>query len=172
MNYKKDEKTKRASKLAYHYHWHDINTYKFDCEADIDGKWIEENIFNKECIYCGEKDWKKLGCDRINNERPHTKDNVVCCCKRCNTLKSNKFTVDEMKEIGAVIKKIENRRKNYCLRRSRKVASFDTNWNLVKEFEGAAQVQEDGLSPKMVRRACQNYKDGYTYKGMYWKYLD
>lgn len=167
-----NEMLKRANRLVYHYHWHDINTYGFSDEIDFDGQWIIDNIYSKECIYCGESDWRKLGCDRMNNERPHTKDNVVPCCKRCNTLKSNKFTVDEMKEIGAVIKRIENRRKNYCLRRSRKVASYDTNWNLVKEYEGASQVQEDGLSPRMVRRACQNFQNGYRYKGLFWKYLD
>ena len=164
-----DEKLKRANKLAYHYHWHDINTYNFKCEADIDGEWIVDNIFNNECIYCGERDWRKLGCDRMNNSKPHTKDNVVCCCKRCNTLKSNKFTVDEMKEIGAVIKKIEGRRKDYRLRKSKRVASYDTDLHLIKEYDAASQVQEDGLSPRMVRRACQN--EDYKYNGFLWRYI-
>lgn len=164
-----NKKLVRANKLAYHYHWHDINTYKFDCEADIDGNWIVDNVFSKECIYCGEKDWNKLGCDRIDNSKPHIKDNVVPCCKRCNTIKSNKFTVDEMKEIGAVIRRIENRHKIYFKRTGKKVASFDMDGNMVKEYPCAAQTQEDGYNAKLVRRACEN-KD-YRYKGYYWRYI-
>lgn len=51
---------------------------------DFDAKWIVDNIFTKPCIYCGETDWRKLGCDRIYNSKPHTKDNVVPCCLKCN----------------------------------------------------------------------------------------
>ena len=164
-----DEKLSRARKLAYHYHWHDINTYNFDCEADIEGEWIVDNIFSKECVYCGENDWRKLGCDRIDNSKPHTMDNVVPCCKRCNTIKSNKFSVEEMKEIGAVIKRIENRHKDYAMRKGKQVASYDSTGVLVKEYNCAEQTKEDGYSPRMVRRACQI--DGYKYRQYYWKYI-
>lgn len=166
-----DEKIlRRMNKLAYHYHWHDVNTYKFDCENELDGKWIMDNILPSGCIYCGETDWHKLGCDRIDNTKPHTKDNVVCCCKRCNTLRSNKFTVDEMKEIGAVIKRIEKRHKSYYKRRGKKVACYSDNGELLKEYPCAEQVQEDGYNPKVVRRACVT--EDYRYKGMYWKYIN
>ena len=50
----------------------------------IDGKWIRENIYAKSCIYCGENDWRKLGCDRVDNTKSHTPDNVVCSCWDCN----------------------------------------------------------------------------------------
>lgn len=167
-----DEKLKRANKLAYHYHWHDINTYKFDCDADFDGQWIIDNIYSGGCIYCGETDWRKLGCDRIDNTKPYTKDNVVCSCARCNKLRSNKFTVDEMKEIGAVIRKIENRHKDYAMRRGgKKVACYDSQGNMVKEYICAEQTQEDGYSPRIVRRACQKNNDGYKYKKYFWRYL-
>ena len=163
-----DEKIKKANRLAYGYHWHDVNTHHFICEQDFDGKWIVDNIFTNECIYCGESDWHKLGCDRKDNSKPHTKDNVVCCCTRCNKLRSNKFTVDEMKEIGAVIKRIENRHKIYFKRQGKKVASFDNEGNLVKEYPCAAQTQEDGYSARIVRRACLS---GERYKEYYWKYI-
>lgn len=51
---------------------------------DYDAKWIVENIFTQKCIYCGKTDWMELGCDRIDNSKPHTKDNVVPCCMKCN----------------------------------------------------------------------------------------
>lgn len=43
-----------------------------------------ENIFAKPCAYCGETDWTQLGCHRIDNSKPHTIDNVVCCCRKCH----------------------------------------------------------------------------------------
>ena len=159
----------RADKLVYAYKWHDKNTYGFDDAIDFDGQWVVDNIYSNGCIYCGETDWRKLGCDRINNNKPHTKDNVVPCCKRCNKLRSNKFTVDEMKEIGAVIQRIEGRHRNYSLRRGKPVAAFDNDGNIIKKYPSAAQTKEDGLSDRMVRRACQI--EGYRYKGYVWKYV-
>lgn len=167
---KQSDELKRAKSLIYDYKWHDVNTHGFNDEVDLDAQWIIDNIFNEGCIYCGETDWHKLGCDRIDNTKGHTKDNVVPCCSRCNKLRSNKFTVDEMKEIGAVIKRIENRHKEYCLRKSKKVASYDDDGNIIKQYKAASQVQEDGLSPQVVRRACK--KGDYRYKGLFWKYLE
>ena len=54
-------------------------------ECTLTPKWVVDNIFNKPCHYnCGETDWTKLGCDRIDNSKPHTPDNVVPCCEECN----------------------------------------------------------------------------------------
>ena len=53
-------------------------------ECTITPEWVVANIFTSKCIYCGESDWLKLGCDRINNDLPHTPENVVCACRRCN----------------------------------------------------------------------------------------
>ncbi len=50
----------------------------------ITQRWILDNIFNSSCVYCGESDWRKLGCDRIDNTKAHTPDNVVCACCSCN----------------------------------------------------------------------------------------
>lgn len=41
-------------------------------------------LWKNGCVYCGEKDYMKLGVDRIYNDKPHTKDNVVACCESCN----------------------------------------------------------------------------------------
>ena len=53
-------------------------------ECTLTAEWIISNIFSKSCHYCGETDWRKLGCDRIDNSKPHTVDNVVPCCLKCN----------------------------------------------------------------------------------------
>lgn len=51
---------------------------------DFDARWIVDNIYTKSCAYCGETDWHKLGCNRKDNNKPHTKDNVEPCCFKCN----------------------------------------------------------------------------------------
>ena len=58
-------------------------------EYDLTIPWFVRNIFTK-CIYCGETDWKKLGCDRIDNSKAHTIVNVVPCCMSCNRNRQKK----------------------------------------------------------------------------------
>lgn len=53
-------------------------------EGDLTAQWIVDNIFTKPCAHCGETDWHKLGCNRLDNSKPHTKDNVETCCRKCN----------------------------------------------------------------------------------------
>lgn len=66
--------------------------------------WFVKNILKSQCIYCGSKE--KLGCDRIDNSKGHTYDNVVPCCYVCNCARNNNFSFDEMKILGKTIKKI------------------------------------------------------------------
>lgn len=59
-------------------------------ECTLTSQWIIDHIFSGQvCCYCGESDWLKLGCDRIDNNKPHTPDNVVCSCGKCNNLRQN-----------------------------------------------------------------------------------
>ena len=55
-------------------------------KGDLTSDWIVENIFSKPCVHCGESDWHKIGCNRLDNSKPHTKDNVEPCCSICNLL--------------------------------------------------------------------------------------
>ena len=66
-------------------------------KGDLTAKWIVDNIFSKPCHYCGKTDWRKIGCDRINNSKPHTEDNVVPCCEECNR-KRQKMDYNEFKK--------------------------------------------------------------------------
>ena len=72
----------RASKLVGSYKNCDNNKGRGKCT--LTSNWIVEHIFSSSCVYCGETDWHKLGCDRIDNSKPHTQDNVVCSCWDCN----------------------------------------------------------------------------------------
>jgi len=86
----------------------------------------------RHCHYCGikEKDfleiWKKfygrpyrgrrLEIDRkgnnvIENKREYTPENCVLACALCNMAKSDKFTEEEFKRVGEVIREIWQERK-------------------------------------------------------------
>ena len=75
----------RALYLANAYKRLDKKANRGECT--LTAKWIVDNIFSKSCVYDGESDWTKLGCDRIDNSKPHTPDNVVPCCYNCNCKK-------------------------------------------------------------------------------------
>lgn len=86
----------RAIRLASHYRREDLKHGRG--ESTLTPEWIVENIFTSKCYYCGETDWTKLGCDRIDNDKPHTPDNVVPCCAECNR-KRGTMNFEEFKKI-------------------------------------------------------------------------
>lgn len=67
-------------------------------ECTLTQKWILDNIFTSSCVYCGESDWRLLGCDRIDNNLPHTPENCVCACLSCNATRADRWTVEEFIE--------------------------------------------------------------------------
>ena len=74
------------------------------CDLTVD--WLKENITGKHCVYCIDET-KNLGCDRIDNNKGHTKDNCLPCCVLCNKTRSNNFSHQEMLRIGKVIRQIK-----------------------------------------------------------------
>lgn len=68
-------------------------------KGDLTAKWIVENIFTKPCAHCGKTGWDVIGCNRLDNSKPHTKDNVEPCCRECNTHYGKKkiyqYTLDD-----------------------------------------------------------------------------
>lgn len=171
-----DLKEKRAKRLVYSYRG--LDKGKFDEETDLDYKWIINNIFNSKCEYCGEDNWEELGCDRIDNTKPHTKDNCICACKRCNIVRGDKFTVDEMKEIGETIKRIEKRNTVFKVakRKGKQVAKVDKDGNIIKVYPSMVEASVDGYERSCIGKACRSYKEknGYDrqiYKGYYWRYI-
>ena len=53
-------------------------------DNDLTYNFILKHIFTSTCNKCGESDWHKLGCDRIDNTKGHLQNNVVCACRKCN----------------------------------------------------------------------------------------
>ena len=79
----------RASTLVRNYKWNDKKCNRGKCTLTV--QWIIDNIFSgQKCIFCGESDWEKLGCDGIDNSLPHTPDNVNPCCDECNKKRGRK----------------------------------------------------------------------------------
>lgn len=70
--------------------------------------WMIDNIIKKPCVHCG--DTNRIGCDRIDNNKGHTKDNVVPCCYECNCARNNNFSYNEMLIIGKAIKNVKQLR--------------------------------------------------------------
>jgi len=58
-------------------------------------------LINKPCHYCGET-CIPIGIDRVDNNKGHTNNNIVSCCIRCNSLKSDMPTQAWMKLVPTV----------------------------------------------------------------------
>lgn len=97
--YRKTKKG-RATILLNRYRANDRDALRGECTLTAD--WIEKNIINSKCVYCGETDWMKLGCDRIDNNLPHTPDNCVCSCWECNNKRNVTPYEEFMKMIGKI----------------------------------------------------------------------
>ena len=72
----------RASYLVSGYNQMDRESNRG--KGDLTARWIVENIFSQPCAHCGKEGWDVIGCNRIDNDKPHTKDNVEPCCFECN----------------------------------------------------------------------------------------
>lgn len=96
----------KASKMISSYKHKDKINGTSICDVDID--WMIKNIMTKPCYYCG--DTHRVGCDRIDNSKGHTKDNIIPCCYDCNCARNNNFTVEEMKIIGEAIREVKKNR--------------------------------------------------------------
>lgn len=111
--------------------------------GNLTPEWIVENIFNgQKCAHCEEDDWTKLGCNRIDNDLPHTTDNVEPCCKEHND-------------------------KLAAIEHQKKVYQYDKNGNLIKIYDKIIDVIKDGFSDSHVSQCCNNKRK--THKGFIWK---
>ena len=96
----------KASKMISSYKARDKKIGLSVCDITID--WMIGNILTKPCTYCG--DTKRIGCDRIDNSKGHTMDNVVPCCVECNNVRNDFFSYREMLRLGETIKEIKQKR--------------------------------------------------------------
>lgn len=55
-------------------------------------------LITKKCAHynvCGTYGWRKIGLNRLDNSKPHIKNNVESCCPKCNRFLRDR-TVDEL----------------------------------------------------------------------------
>jgi hypothetical protein len=101
----------KASKMIREYKVKDKKIGFTGKECDITPQYILQNIFGQKCSYCGTTE--NVGCDRIDNSKPHTISNIIPACAECNFIRGNRFSVEEMKLIGETIRLIKaNREKS------------------------------------------------------------
>lgn len=93
-------KRDKASKMISSYRCKDKKKGYQTSKFKID--WFINHVFNGECNYCETKD--NLGLDRLNNKIGHIYDNIVVCCYRCNVVRQDIFTHEQMKKLGKFIK--------------------------------------------------------------------
>jgi len=62
-------------------------------------------------FYGSRRRGSRLEIDRKDNNRDYVLDNCVLACAICNNAKSDKFTYEEFKKVGALIKRIWKLRK-------------------------------------------------------------
>lgn len=63
------------------------------------------------CHYCGGSlPEYGYGIDRVNSRDGYTRENVVPCCRLCNTVKADELTYSEMVELGLTVAAIRRRR--------------------------------------------------------------
>lgn len=99
--YRKTHKDKIAEYYAEHYDpkTHPMNWAKsmvaqyrrmdrergFDDSKTITAEWFLEHIAYRQCVHCGKQGIGLIGCNRLDNTKGHTIDNVESCCKSCNS---------------------------------------------------------------------------------------
>ena len=113
-------------------------------EGDITPKWVVENIFTKHCTHCGETDWHRLGCNRIDNSKPHTMDNVEPCCEKCNKqLRNNEY--------------------------KKQVFQYTTTNTLVKIWDCLNECGKNTFNIGRISECCNGKRK--IYKGYKWSYV-
>ena len=149
-----DTKLGRAKSLLSSYRANDKKRKRG--KTTITAKWIVENILSKPCVHCGETDWRKVGCNRLDNAKSHTPDNVEPCCWYCNNKLGHEFT----KEL-----------------QSKNVYQYTKDDKLVKIWDSLNDVVKGGFNSGCVGACCRGgcFRDGKwqnakTHKGYKWSY--
>lgn len=107
---KKLNRQKQKNKISKMLSTYRLRDKKKNFDFNLTKEFLEKNIMSQPCIYCGAVE--NIGCDRIDNKKGHTIENVVPACYICNHVRNDYFTVEEMKIIGNTIKEIKRQRLN------------------------------------------------------------
>ena len=132
----------RASHLLSNYN---RNDRKYDRgKGDLTAQWIVDNIFAKPCAHCGKTGWNVIGCNRLDNSKPHTKDNVEPCCNECN---NRLHMMEKMKSIDQI---------------------SITDGEIVKTWNNAYECMDYGFNQSHINSCCREERK--THKGYKWQF--
>lgn len=120
----KDPQTKRGLRYACKYCdnlWYKCTDYrKYDKKHGMETATIEELVTalkGQKCTYCDS--YKMVGADRIDNNKGHAIENIVPCCYRCNIVRGDSFSFEEMRDfIAPAILAVEDSR-NIAVKQSK-----------------------------------------------------
>lgn len=140
-NYYKNTPYGRALYLIGAYKKEDRNHSRGEC--DLTAQWVIDNIFSKPCAHCGKEGWRIIGCNRLDNSKPHTMDNVEPCCVECN-----------WKEFGKS--------------KSKKIYQYTLDGKLVKIWKSSAECCRNGYERSNVNACCNGKRQ--KHKGYRWSY--
>ena len=83
-----------------------LNTYKNSAKRRKVEFELNMELFmqywNKPCFYCG-SEIKTIGLDRKDNNKGYVIGNIIPCCSRCNSMKSNMNTDDFINQCKQII---------------------------------------------------------------------
>ena len=114
-------------------------------KGDLTAQWIYDNIIFKSCIHCGKEGWEVIGCNRIDNSKPHTMDNVEPCCFECNCKLSGED-------------------------RARAIIQLTLNGEFVKEWKSINACKNNGFNIGHIQECCNRKRK--THKGYKWMYKE
>lgn len=77
-----------------------------DLEFDIDFKAYKE-LIKQPCFYCAKK---SSGLDRIKNNKGYNLKNVLPCCRSCNVLRNDQFSVEETQVMVKALLKFRSKK--------------------------------------------------------------
>lgn len=146
----------RANNLLCSYRANDKKYNRGECT--LTAQWIVDNIFSKSCVHCGEADWRKIGCNRLDNSKPHTENNVEPCCLKCNArLAANDNNNTPPKKVDQINPK---------------------TGEVIKTWKSAGSTKLSGFNPSSVAVCCRGgrinkgkWENCKTYKGYTWRYI-
>lgn len=123
-------------------------------KGDLTAEWILESIMSKPCVHCGKSGWEVIGCNRIDNSKPHTMDNVEPCCCECNLKLS-----------------AEQKKTDFINRQdlAKQVYQYTLDGKLVGIWPSTRECGRNGFDQGAVSKCCRG--ELQTYKGYIWSYV-
>ena len=93
-----------AKNMVNRYRWMDRERFGDDSKT-ITAEWFLKNIAYKPCAHCGKQGIGLIGCNRLDNSKGHTEDNVEAACFKCNCKENNRDQIARGIHISQIRKK-------------------------------------------------------------------